>query len=136
MRARSLRPRPVRRGDDDGSILPLINVVFLLLIFFMVVGHLAAADPFHIEPPASASEAEPGDPGHVVLVGTDGRIAVDGVTTDEDGLKDVLAGLPETQDIRLKADGAVSAVRLVQVMETMRAGGVTKLHLLTIPRAE
>ena len=36
------RPRP---GEDE-RILPLINVVFLLLIFFMLAGRLAVSDPF------------------------------------------------------------------------------------------
>jgi biopolymer transport protein ExbD len=133
---RSLRPGAGRRTNDDDRILPLINVVFLLLIFFMLAGHLAATDPFHIEPPVSVSETEPGESGHVVLVGADGRIAFDGKTVDEDGLKAALAGPvgDGARNFQLKADGGAAAVRMVEVMEILRAAGVRKLHVLTVPK--
>ena len=47
-----------RALDSDAGILPLINVVFLLLIFFMIAGQLAEQAPFEVEPPASDAEAE------------------------------------------------------------------------------
>ena len=63
-------------GNDDDRILPLINVVFLLLIFFMVVGSLSATDPFQISPPTSVN-GDAGDPKDVVLlIGADGRPAL------------------------------------------------------------
>lgn len=138
MTPRSLRPRETRKRDEDGGVLPLINVVFLLLIFFMVVGHLAAADPFHIEPPQSASERDPDAAVHVVLVGADGRVAFDGQAKDDTALQNALAAVVEqnADAIRLKADGGAPAVRLVQVMEIMRAAGVKKLHMLTVPKAQ
>lgn len=134
---RSLRPGPGRGANDDDRILPLINVVFLLLIFFMLAGHLAATDPFHIEPPVSASVTEPGEAGPVILVGTDGRIAFDGKTMDDAGLTAALAAPVEAgvTHFRLKADGGAAAVRLVEVMELLRAAGVRKVHVLTVPKA-
>ena len=134
---RSMRATGGRRTNDDDRILPLINVVFLLLIFFMLAGHLAATDPLHVEPPVSASETEPGDMGHVILVGTDGRVAFDGQVIDDAGLKAALAGAAEAgvSDFRLKADSTAPAVRLVEIMELMRAAGVEKVHVLTVLKA-
>lgn len=133
----SLRPPAGRKMNDDDRILPLINVVFLLLIFFMLAGHLAATDPFHIEPPVSASETEPGEVGHVILVGADGRVAFDGRILDDAGLKAALAAPIDAgvTHFRLKADGGAPAVRLVDVMEILRAAGVQKVHVLTVPKA-
>ena len=45
-----------RPKTSEEGVLPLINVVFLLLIFFMLAGRLASVDPFRTEPPLSASE--------------------------------------------------------------------------------
>ncbi|UTW53730.1 biopolymer transporter ExbD [bacterium SCSIO 12827] len=134
---RSLRPGPGRGTNDDDRILPLINVVFLLLIFFMLAGHLAATDPFHIEPPVSASETEPDEAGPVILVGTDGRIAFDGKTVDDAGLKAALIAPVEAgvTHFRVKADGGAPAVRLVEIMELLRAAGVRKVNVLTVPKA-
>lgn len=132
-----MRFEPSRTPSDDERILPLINVVFLLLIFFMLAGHLAASDPFHIEPPESASQDEPGPAAVVVLIGADGRIALDGVEVNEAGLKSGLAALAdEGREVRVKADGTAPAIRVVAVMELMREAGVKTLRLLTIPRQE
>ncbi len=131
---RSLRTAARRPKDDDQPILPLINVVFLLLIFFMIVGHLAAADPFHIEPPTSVSETEPGGQDHLILVGADGRVAFDGTVMDDAALAAALGGDGEQGQFRLKADGGADAVRLVEIMELMRGAGIEKVHLLTVPR--
>ena len=53
-----MRFEPPRPRNEDERILPLINVVFLLLIFFMLAGRLSASDPFQVEPPRSS--ADPG----------------------------------------------------------------------------
>ncbi|MDZ7752785.1 MAG: biopolymer transporter ExbD [Gammaproteobacteria bacterium] len=131
MRFESPRPR-----NDEERILPLINVVFLLLIFFMVAGRLAASDPFHIEPPRSASGAAAEVRDMLVLVGADGRLALDGAVVDEATLEGAVAERlvhETTAEVRLKADGGAEAVRVVEVMELLREAGVERLKLLTVP---
>src|SRR3546814_6397158 len=51
--AMQLRRRS-RRFDSEEAILTLINVVFLLLIFFMLAGRMTEPSPFAIAPPVSA----------------------------------------------------------------------------------
>lgn len=127
-----------RPKNEDDRILPLINVVFLLLIFFMIAGKLTTSDPFRIEPPTSISQGDSGQEDVMVLVGPDGRIAVNGVETDETALATALGtpkdSVPET--VRLKADGAAPADLLVSVMEKLREAGVQKVRLLTVTGEE
>jgi len=126
----------VRPRNDDERILPLINVVFLLLIFFMIAGQLSATDAFQVEPAESASEGEPEREDALVLVGQDGRLALDGEELEAGALE---AALRERVDerpglrVRLKADGRAAATKVVAVMERLRAAGIKRLHLLTIP---
>ncbi|MFT6352419.1 ExbD/TolR family protein [Neptuniibacter pectenicola] len=47
--------RPKRQLDD--SMVPAINIVFLLLIFFMIAGHIEARNA-DLQIPASSSEGE------------------------------------------------------------------------------
>ncbi|WP_322867174.1 biopolymer transporter ExbD [Aquicoccus sp. G2-2] len=42
-------PRPVRRPRGE-AILPMINVVFLLLIFFLMTAELAPPEPVAVAP--------------------------------------------------------------------------------------
>jgi biopolymer transport protein ExbD len=131
-----MRFAPPRPRRDEERILPLINVVFLLLIFFMVAGRFTLSDPWHIEPPRSASEGIAQARELVVMVGADGRLALDGVEMDDAGLEDALrARLADTDPslVRLKADGRVEATRVVGVMELLRDAGASRLRLLTLP---
>lgn len=121
--------------SDDERILPLINVVFLLLIFFMLAGQFSAADPFRIVPPQSLGEGQVAVEELVVQVAAEGQLALDGVILEDSALKaamaDRLAGR-EGMKIRLKADGEAPALRVVAVMEVLREAGVEKVQLLTV----
>jgi biopolymer transport protein ExbD len=120
-----------RIGSEDDRILPLINVVFLLLIFFMVAGRLAVADPFRVEPPRSANGVGADRGPAVVLIGADGRLALDGASVETGALAAAVAELrPEA--VRVKADGAASAGLVVGVLRTLREAGVRQTQLLTI----
>jgi biopolymer transport protein ExbD len=130
---RFARQRP--RNEDD-RILPLINVVFLLLIFFMLAGRLSASDPFKIDPPRSAGAGKVEIEQLLVQVGADGRLALNGEELEESALTAAVAaqvgeGVPAA--VRLKADGGVEAVRVVAIMELLRAAGIETLQLLTVP---
>jgi biopolymer transport protein ExbD len=129
------RARPV---DSEERILPLINVVFLLLIFFMLAGRLSEPAPFAVAPPKSSEAAAAlrppeGSPGEAtILLAADGRLALDGMPVDAAVLRERLSArladhprLP----VSLKADGAVEAARVVAVMEGLRAVGVHELQL-------
>lgn len=124
---------PVQEEPD--SVLPLINVVFLLLIFFMMFGAIQAADFFSVEPPDSASGAEESLRSDIVLISPDGRLAFDDEVLDEVGLQlKVTDRLEENPGalIQLKADGRVAAARVVEVMGLLEAVGVERLLLLTL----
>ena len=57
-------PDPPRRKPPE-SIVPMINVVFLLLIFFLMTAQIAPPDPFEINPPDSAQAGDPAEGGQV-----------------------------------------------------------------------
>lgn len=115
------------------NTLPLINVVFLLLIFFMVAGRLSESDPFVVTPPFSGSELPPGERDIAVHIDAEGRIALEGKTlTAAELTTEVTRLLPEGGTVRLKADGAAEAATVVAAMEALRAAGVERLQLLTV----
>jgi biopolymer transport protein ExbD len=129
--------RPRRSADSDGRILPLINVVFLLLTFFMVAGRLAPPDPFALVPPRSEAEGRPAR-GVVVVLAADGRLAVNGTSVEPPALTEVVraarAANPESV-VSLRVDGAASGGRLVAVLAALRAAGVEDARLATLRRA-
>jgi biopolymer transport protein ExbD len=127
---------PPRPKNEDDRILPLINVVFLLLIFFMLAGSLTASDPFKIAPAQSTSQASPGELEAQILVGPSGSLALDGVVLPQSDLisqlETRLSATPETK-VQLRADGQVDATTVIALMEEFRKIGVKRLKLLTVP---
>lgn len=124
-----------RSRSDDDRILPLINIVFLLLIFFMVAGHLSATDPFAVTPPHSDTETTPDMDTHLILVDRQGKLALDGLPLTEAALIEAFGSSP-MDTVRIKADGAVDAVTVIALMERLRAAGLAELQLLTVPAVE
>lgn len=131
-----MRFEPPRPRNEEERVLPLINVVFLLLIFFMLAGRIAASDPFEVAPPRSASEGVVQRHDMLVLIDAEDRLALDGEIMTKAALQeavaDRIAGSRRVR-VRLKADGQAEAAGVVALMQTLRESGVERLKLLTVP---
>ncbi len=133
---RSLGKDRQRGRADDQRILPLINIIFLLLIFFMLAGQFSAFEPFPVEPPRSATRQPPETQETTILMDPGGRLALDGVLVDAETLKRSIAdrlAAGDTLEVRFKADGMADATHVVAVMELLRDAGLDRLDLLTLP---
>lgn len=116
---------------------PLIDVVFLLVIFFLVSSHLAQQEtPLEIELPEAATGAEPADVEHrrvLVNVLHDGRLVVAGQATDADRLAALLryeVGATDTPvEVRIRADRAAEYGRVEPVFVACATAGVWNVRL-------
>ncbi len=121
-------PRKHRRP----SLTPMIDVVFLLLVFFMLASRFGA-DTI-IELPlagATASETPYQGPPRLVDIAPE-SLALNGAEIGEAALPDSLAALmqaPEDTVILRPRDGA-GLQRVVGVLEALRAAGMTNLVLV------
>lgn len=129
-----MRFEPPRPRNEEERVLPLINVVFLLLIFFMLAGRIAASDPFEVAPPRSASEGVVQRHDMLVLIDAEDRLALDGEIMTKAALQEAVADrIAGSRRVRLKADGQAEAAGVVALMQTLRESGVERLKLLTVP---
>ncbi|MEO0619863.1 MAG: biopolymer transporter ExbD [Pseudomonadota bacterium] len=119
MRLRQSRVRHRREADLTG----LINIVFLMLIFFIVAGALR---PFSardielakIEPDAGSSVA----PSQLIAF-EDGRITWRGVEIDLDQLEASVPVDAGRDTMIVVADGRLDAARLMDIVRRLRAAG-------------
>lgn len=130
-------PRRTRPGnarlDGDVGVLPLINIVFLLLVFFMLAGQFASEGPFPIRPTESRSETEPGEQDLVVVVGPGGTIIAGEQQASLDDLPVLLAALADGRSTAwLKSDAGAEAVHVIDVMQAIRDAGIAEVRLLTV----
>lgn len=109
----------------------LINVVFLMLIFFMIAGTLAA--PMDGDLTLVQTETlEGGAPPDTLVVHADGRLswrgeAVDTAAAFMDGQPD--GGQDRT--LRIVPDRALPAAILVRLSSELRAGGAARVMVVT-----
>jgi biopolymer transport protein ExbD len=124
--------RPDKRSEAENTI-PLINVVFLLLIFFMLAGKLGQQDPFPLTPPNSESTRAPAERPATVYVAADGKTALGDEVLSLNALEGVVRERlgDGAQVVRLKSDKAADANRVIEVMEVLRRAGVDRVTLLT-----
>lgn len=113
------------------ALTPLIDVVFLLLIFFVMAGRFAEetrlvlkAEAAADAPPLSASETPPM---MLVNVALDGTLSLAG----RDVLPDQLAlAMPADASVVLRLHPDLPLDTMVSVIDGLRANGVTRLSYL------
>ncbi|MEC9434089.1 MAG: biopolymer transporter ExbD [Pseudomonadota bacterium] len=130
---------PPRRSTGE-PVVAMINVVFLLLCFFMMTATLTTPSPFEVSPPASASaDRAAREAARAPLhVGAQGQLAWNGVGGD--AALDALArarravgpGLPR---LEIRADAGLDGARLAALLARLRALGVDEARL-ALRRAE
>ncbi len=128
-----VRPREKR---DLVNITPLIDVVFILLVFFMLAGAIERPETLNITPPQSVSELASAEEDVVILVDADGAVAFQGqlMRSDQELVRTATVWFATRPDssIQLKADANAEAKRVIQVMELLRGAGAQYLVLLTV----
>ena len=117
------------------NILPLVNVVFLLLIFFMLAGAFSKPDPFKVVVPTAIKDNAADLKVLTILMNSEGEIAPDQTIITNEDLQKVVTDKVENESLiqlQLKADANASAIRLVEVMENLSVTGLNSIHLLTV----
>jgi len=124
----NLQPPPRARKSIDDQLIPLINIVFLLLIFFMVAGQITQREAV-IDPPASLSrKPAPEDPALLVLERS-GALRINGRPIDAQALTSALDAYPGDAGITLAADRDVPASGLAPVLLAVRGAGFETVTL-------
>jgi len=130
--------RPYRKQDLDLNLTPLIDVVFLLLIFFMVSTTFERKSEINITLPQSSAEfAEIRPDAVTIAVDGQGRIYVNDtplvnsqLITIREGLRDAIQGLTEPAVI-INADADATHQSVIRIMDAARQLELTKITFAT-----
>ncbi|EXJ14203.1 ExbD/TolR family protein [Imhoffiella purpurea] len=129
--------RQSQRPASDNHLIPLINVIFLMLIFFMVVGQISPREPFRVDPPVSEQQANGETRDRVIVLDADGRMAVGDRILSSEALTEQLAawkaaaGGADRIRVTLKADAAVTSAKLRETLDLLEAAGIPRIELIT-----
>jgi biopolymer transport protein ExbD len=123
----NLSTAPRRRAV---SLTPLIDVVFILLLFFMLSSSFIQHRQINL-PMATASQSDPQLITRVQLLDNLGRILVDGVSIDSENMQELthLIQRSEGAAFALSAEPQVSTQALIRLLDQLHNAGADKVSL-------
>jgi biopolymer transport protein ExbD len=128
-----VRNRPTKRARIE--IIPMIDVIFFLLVFFMVSSlAMTKINSMPVALPKTAAEPEAIKQDVILTVKSDGSIFLNKTPVTLDSLGSELVNLMKDhpQDVVVvNADQGVNYGEVVQVMDRARQTGVRKFALAT-----
>jgi biopolymer transport protein ExbD len=124
-----------RENDEDIisdiNVTPFVDVSLVLLIIFMVTATYIVAQSIPVDLP-EAGTGEDVVTTFAVALTTEGELFLDGVKTDDAGLKEKIRTARKTNDdvrVVIAADKAVPHGRVVHVIDLVRKEGVAKFAI-------
>ncbi len=116
------------------DIAPLIDIVFLLLVFFMLTSTFMVPEAIELELPESNSAQVSDISPIVVSLNQAGQLALNGERIELEQLRIAIEPLIKQNadaPITLKSDASTRVQQLLQVMDEIRAAGGTDVAIAT-----
>lgn len=132
-----MRFSTARRPDPLVDITPMIDIVFQLVLFFMVSTTFKTSSGIQVDLPRSSQEVVVAEQDDLqILMTLDGTTYLNDTEVTTEALKRSLEEVA-TADINrlvvIKADTGVEHGRVVEVMDLARGLGLTRLAIATEP---
>lgn len=119
-------PRPKRQGEPT---IALINIVFLMLVFFLIAGTLAP--PLDPEVTlATTQELDGREPPDALVLRADGRLTYRGQPVSAADHAETLMDA-DAPTARIVPDRDVPADRLIAVGRALQQAGITQVFIVT-----
>ncbi|MEH6836624.1 MULTISPECIES: ExbD/TolR family protein [Falsihalocynthiibacter] len=129
-----LARRPRRLPPE--TIIPLIDVVFFLLIFFMLIGRMDATAPFAVYPAFSTTGTEMPGGGATLSIGAQGELALNSAESALDSLlRQLSVSLADDPNllVRINAHQDADLAHVLPLMAKIEALGARDLVLVVTP---
>ena len=137
--------RTTRREELELNITPLIDIVFLLLIFFMVSTTFQKESQLNVQLPEATEQApaQPTEPVEIVI-SADGQYAIGGRKLSDNSLGTVIEALRQASEgdrdrpLVVRADARTPHQAVVRAMDAAARLGLQRLSIATArqPRGE
>lgn len=129
------RVKPRRGRSSDIGVIPLINIVLLLLIFFLIAGQMAdRQDRQGFQPPTSVSNKPLHHQPITLSLNTRQQFALNGEELSFEALGPALQAVlaDDIQQITLKVDRDVTASTLDKLLDVIRSHNVATVMLYSV----
>lgn len=116
------------------NVLPLIDVLFLLLIFFMISTTFLSQPAIKLELPEAAHSETVRQAPVVIYVDPTGRVYLNDEPVELPLLEEALRRMvvdDEEKSVSFKADSRVSHGRVVEVLDAIKGAGIRRISFGT-----
>ena len=124
-----------RRSSHVPNLTPLIDIVFLLLIFFMLTSHFVREDTLNIQLPEAASGQQLDEKKSIeVVINAEEQWLYEGEVVDADKLKQVLRedlSKLEVKRVRIRGDKVSDLGSAVSLLDLVREAGASGVDIVT-----
>jgi len=128
----SVRRHQVQQDESDLDITPMLDIVFIMLIFFIVTTSFVKEAGITVNTPSASSAVSQDKAAIFVAINNEGDVWIDKRQVDIATVRAIIARLhtnnPEGAVV-IQADKTVSAERLMNVMDQVRLAGVKNIAL-------
>ena len=122
-------------GSEDGiNISPLIDIVFILLLFFVVTSVFIEETGVEVNKPDSAQSQSLDRKSIFIAITANGRVYYGGEEIGLYGIGPTLSRLAVTADqpVVIQADGQASTQFLIAALDEIKAAGVENVNVATL----
>lgn len=132
--------RRARRADDEGdvNVTPLLDIVFIMLIFFIVTATFIKEPGVQVQRPDADTAEEQRLVSILVAIDSDNRIWINRQETPLEGVRTAVERLrrenPRGSAV-IQSDGSAHSEYLVDVLEQIRAAGVQDVVAVSVRRS-
>jgi len=128
-----------KRLMSEINVTPFVDVMLVLLIIFMVTAPMMVQG-VNVSLPETTAQALPSEKEHlIVTIDAKGQVHISNYPVAMDSLRHKLTkilGGRSDREVYLRADKGIPYGRVVKVMAEIKAAGVEKLGMVTIPIEE
>lgn len=124
-----------RRSRAAVSLTPLIDVVFILLIFFMLVSNLQSTNMIDLHVSDRNSTPTQAEDRALLVTIYQGALELDGQPVSLGQLRDQVALQPQRQ-VALQPSDGVSLQRIVNLLDQLRSVGASQVSFLEAATGE
>jgi biopolymer transport protein ExbD len=118
------------------NLTPLIDIVFLLLVFFMLTAHFIEEQSIDIAlPKATSADSSELDEFVEVILTPDGLLHIGETIVPEDELEESIRGAlhaPNKRFVRLRGDHGAQFGKAVKIIDAARNAGAESLDIVTV----
>jgi len=117
-------------------VIPLVDIVFTLLIIFMIIAPMIHKGIEVQVPESSVGSMMPDHEYHIVSITQSGELWLDNQAVTLESLQEHLQSLPQEETLYIQSDANVPYGQVVSVLTFLKEHGFQRVGLVTTPQSE